>query len=73
MRIINEVEFSEDDIKEYKKTIYMNIIKGWFRMSFSLGSTSPAESKGWAKNTNPLWVNGVALNTVNNNFMLTIL
>ncbi len=28
MRIINEVEFNDDDINEYKKTIYMNIIKG---------------------------------------------
>ena len=30
MRIINEVQFNEDDIKEYQKTIYMNIIKGMF-------------------------------------------
>ena len=28
MRIINEVRFDDDDIKEYQKTIYMNIIKG---------------------------------------------
>ena len=28
MRIINEMEFNNEDIKEYKKTIYMNIIKG---------------------------------------------
>ena len=28
MRIINEVQFNDDDIKEYQKTIYMNIIKG---------------------------------------------
>ena len=30
MRIINEVEFNEEDVNEYKKTIYMNIIKGMF-------------------------------------------
>ena len=30
MRIINEVQFNEDDIKEYQKTIYMNIIKGMY-------------------------------------------
>ena len=28
MRIINDVEFSADDINEYKNIIYMNIIKG---------------------------------------------
>ena len=28
MRIINEVQFNDNDIKEYQKTIYMNIIKG---------------------------------------------
>ena len=33
MRIINEVQFNDDDIKEYQKTIYMNIIKGVYTIA----------------------------------------
>ena len=36
MRIINEVEFNKEDVNEYKKTIYMNIIKGMFIRSSAI-------------------------------------
>ena len=45
MRIINEVEFNNEDIKEYKKTIYMNIIKGMLIFGNNPINISPSVNK----------------------------